>query len=120
MNSRSSKSAVSLINSISLVFTEINLDDSIYDCLLSSMSEIRELDRKSSFIFVGDMNAHHQEWLKSVCPTDRHGNAEFDFTNLSGCTQLIKKPTHKLGNCPDLLFTDVPGVVDPLVDLPSW
>ena len=36
-----------------------NLDDSIYDCLLSSMSEIQEFDRYFSFIFVGDLNAHH-------------------------------------------------------------
>ena len=81
------------------------------------MSEIQELDRKSSFIFVGDLNAHHQEWLKSVSPTDRHGNAAFDFANLSGCSQLIKEPTHKLDNCLDLLLTDVLGVVDSVVDL---
>ena len=80
------------------------------------MNDIQEMDRKTSFIFVCDLNAHHQEWLKSVSPTDRHGNAAFDFANLSGCTQLIKEPTHKLGNCLDLLLTDVPGVVDPLID----
>ena len=54
------------------------------------MSDIQELDRKSSFIFVGDLNAHRQEWLKSASSTDRHGSAEFDFANMSGCTQLIK------------------------------
>ena len=94
-----------------------DLDDSIYDCLLSSMSDIQELDRKSSFIFVGDTNAH-QEWLKSASPTDRPGIAAFYFTNLSGCTQLVHEPTHKLGNCLDLLLTDVPGVMDPVVDPP--
>ena len=82
------------------------------------MSDIQELDRELSFIFVGYLNAHHQEWLKSVSPTDRHSIAAFDFANLSGCTQLIKKPTHKLGNCLNLLLTDVPGVADPLVDPP--
>ena len=41
-----------------------------------------------------------------------------DFANMSGCTELIKEPTHKLGNCLDLLFNDAPGVVDPLVGLP--
>ena len=80
-------------------------------------SNIQELDGKWSFIFVGYMNAH-QEWLKFVSPTDLHGIAAFDFTNLPGCTQLIKKPTHKFGNCPNLLLTDVSGVVDPLVDSP--
>ena len=66
--------------------------------------------------FVDDLNAHHQEWLKSVSLTDCHGIAAFDFANLSGCTQLIKEPTHRLGNCQDLLLTDVTGVVDSLVD----
>ena len=95
-----------------------DLDDSIYDCLLSSISNIQELDRKSSFIFFSNLNTHHQEWLKSVSPTDRHSIAAFDFANLSSYTQLIKDLTHKLGNCLDLLFTDVPGVVDHSVDPP--
>ena len=50
--------------------------------------------------------------------TDCHGVAVFDFANMSGCTQLIKEPTNKLGNCLNLLLTVVPGVVDPLVDPP--
>ena len=53
-----------------------------------------------------------------VSPTDHHENAAFDFANMSGCTQLIKEPTHKFGTYLDLLITDVPGVVDPVVDPP--
>ena len=53
-----------------------------------------EFDRNLSFIFVGDLNAHHQEWLKYVNPTDCYGIAAFDFANMYGCTQLIKEPTH--------------------------
>ena len=53
-----------------------------------------------------------------MTPTDRHGIAAFDCANLSSCTQLINEPTHKLGNYLDLLLTDVPCVVDPLVDPP--
>ena len=56
-----------------------DLDD--YNCLLSSMTDIQELDRKSSLIFVGDLNAHHQEWLKPVNSTDRLGIAAFNFAN---------------------------------------
>ena len=48
-----------------------------------------------------------------MSPTDRYGIAAFDYTNLSGCTQFIKEPTHKFGSCLDLLLTDVPDVVDP-------
>ena len=62
------------------------------------MSDIQELNRNSCFIFVGDLNAHHQDWLKSMSPTDRHGIAAFDISNLSGFTQLIKEPTHNLSN----------------------
>ena len=29
---------------------------------------------------------------------------------------MPEEPTHKLGSCLNLLLTDVPGVVDPLVD----
>ena len=36
-----------------------DLEDSIYNCLLSSMMDIQKLDKKSSFIFVGNLNAHH-------------------------------------------------------------
>ena len=118
-NSRSLESAVSLIISKSFVFTTtLILDDLIHNCLLPSMSDIQELDRKSSFIFFSDLNAQNQNWLKSVSPTDHHGIAAFDFSKMFGCTQLIKKPTHKLGNCLDLLLTYIQGVVYPLVDSP--
>ena len=70
----------------------------------------------SSFIFVGDLNVHHQEWLYSVNPTNCPGIAPFNFANLSSCTQLIKEPTRKFGNCLDLLLSDVPSVVYYLVD----
>ena len=94
-----------------------DLDDRIYDCLLTSMSNIQECDRKSCFVFVGDLNAHHREWLSSNS-TDRHGVAALDFANLSDCVQLIDVPTHTSDNCLDLLLTDVPGVVDAVVNPP--
>ena len=100
------------------IYRNPDLDDSIYDCLLSCMSDIQEQDRKSSFIFVGDLNAHHREWLNSTSATDRHGIAALDFANLSGCDQVINEPTHQHGNCLDLLLTDVPGVVDATVKPP--
>ena len=34
---------------------------------------------KAVFVFVGDANAHHAEWLKSVSPTDRHRRDALDF-----------------------------------------
>ena len=75
------------------------------------MASIQEDDRKSAFLFMGDFNAHHREWLKSVFPTNCHGIRAFDFSSESGCDQLIRRPTHRSGNTLDLIFTDVPGVV---------
>ena len=89
-----------------------NADDSIYDCLLSSYIAIQEEDRKACFLFMGDFNAHHRDWLQSVSPTDRHGISARDFSDVVGCEQLVTGSTHTSGNLLDLLLTDVPGVVE--------
>ena len=93
-------------------------NNNLYDCLLTAMASIQAADVKASFIFAGDLNAHHQEWLNSVSPTNRNGLAALDFSNLSGCEQLIRGPTHNSGNCLDLILTDVPGVVEASVLAP--
>ena len=54
-------------------------DGSLYDCLLDSMARVQSLDDKAAFIFFGDSNAHHSQWLKSVSLTDRHGRYALDF-----------------------------------------
>ena len=95
-----------------------DLDDSIYDCCLTKMALIQETDQKSCFVFVGDLNAHHQQWLNSLSPTNRHGHAALDFSNLSGCTQLVTGPTHNSGNRLDLLLSDVPDVVEVKISPP--
>ena len=64
------------------------LNDKLYNCLLSSMSDIQEDDRKATVIFVGVLNAHHQEWLSSLSGTDRQGLAVYKFSNLSGCVWM--------------------------------
>ena len=100
------------------IYRNPDLDDSIFDCLLSSMASIQGSDRKASFIFVGDFNAHHRDWLNSVSQTDCHGVAALDFATQSGCEQLIAGPTHRSGNCLDLLLTDSSGIVAANVGLP--
>ena len=50
------------INSISL-YHNPDLDDQIFDCLLPSMAAVQAEDVCASFLFVGDLNGHHQEWL---------------------------------------------------------
>ena len=93
------------------IYRNPTLDDSIFDCLLSSMATIQESDRKATFIFVGDFNAHHNDWYNSGAQINTHGHSAKDFATNSGCEQLIAKATHIGGNCLDLLFTDSPGIV---------
>ena len=59
-----------------------DLDDLIFDCLLASMAAVQAEDVRAYFLFVGDLNGHHQEWLGSMT-TNHHGVATFDFTTVS-------------------------------------
>ena len=88
-----------------------NHDDSIYDCILESIASAQSQDPKASFVICGDCNAKHREWLNSSI-TDRHGRSALEFSASSSCEQLISEPTHKDGNTLDLVFTDVPAIVD--------
>ena len=93
------------------VFTAtLTLDDQFF-CLFTSINGCRA-DRGylCLFLFVGDLNGHHQEWLGSTT-TNRHGVAAFDFATVSGCDQLVVGPTHARGGTLDLLMTDVPDLV---------
>ena len=83
------------------------LDDGIFYCLLVSMAAKQENDRKSSFVFIGDLNFHHKEWLDFVSQTDCHGLRALDFSSESECDQIIHNPTHRSGNCLDLIFIDI-------------
>ena len=87
-----------------------DLDDRIYDCLLTAMADVQAVDARASFLFVGDLNGHHQEWLDSTT-TNRHGVAAFDFATVSGCDQMVIGPTHSREGTFDLLITDVPDIV---------
>ena len=55
-----------------------DLDDRIFDCLLASMAAVQTEDVCASFLFVGDLNGHHQEWWSSMT-TNCHGVAAFDL-----------------------------------------
>ena len=70
-----------------LLRVQSDLDDRIYDCLLTAMAAVQAADVCASFLFVGDLNGHHQEWLGSTT-TNRHGIAALDFATVSGCNQL--------------------------------
>ena len=97
------------------VYRNPDADDSQLDCLLTAMSEVQQTDRKSSFVFVGDFNAHHREWHGSVSQTDAHCRALLDFATSSSCQQLVAGPTNSAANPLYLVLTDVPGVVSVVV-----
>ena len=83
-----------------------DIDDQIFDCLLASMAAVQAEDVRASFLFVGDLNGHHQEWLDSAT-TNRHGVAAFDFATVSCCDLLVVGPIHARGGTLNLLMTDV-------------
>ena len=39
-----------------------DLDDRIFYCLQASMAAVQAEDVRASFLFVGDLYGHHQEW----------------------------------------------------------
>ena len=92
-------------------------DDGIYDCLLISMAAVQAEDVRPSFLFAGDLNGHHQEWLGSSM-TNSHDVAAFDLATVSGCDQLVVGPTHARGGILDLLMTDVPDLIQVAVVAP--
>ena len=56
------------------------------------MAATQAEDVHTSFLFVGDLNGYHQEWLRSMT-MNRQGVAAFCFTTVSGWNQLVVSPT---------------------------
>ena len=98
------------------VYRNPDLSD-IFDYLLTPMAKVQSDDKKASFLFVGDVNAHHEEWLVSST-TAVHGRAALDFVSSSGCEQMVTEPTHIHGEVPDLVLTDVHDLVEVRGGLP--
>ena len=65
-------------------YRNLYLDDRIFGCILTSMAAVQAEDVRASFLFVGDLNDNHQEWLGSTT-TNRHGVEAFDLATVSGC-----------------------------------
>ena len=74
------------------------------------MAAVQAEDVRVSFLFAGNLNGHHQEWLDSTT-TNRHGVAAFDFVIVFGFDQLVVGTTHACDGTLDLLITDVPDLV---------
>ena len=76
------------------------------------------MDRKAFFLFVGDVNVHHEESLESST-ANLHGRAAREFVPSSACEQVITRPTHVEGEVLDLVLTDVPDVEGVRVSSPG-
>ena len=76
----------------------------------SGPAAVQAEDVRASFLFVGDLNGHHQEWL-GYTTTNHHGVAAFDFTTVSGCDQLVVGSTHARSGTLDLRMTDAPDLL---------
>ena len=51
---------------VNSLYRNHDLDDRIFDCLLVSMAAAQAEDVRASFLFMGDLNGHHQELLGST------------------------------------------------------
>ena len=74
------------------------------------MAAVHAEDVHAPFLFTGDLNGHHHEWLGSTT-TNSLSVATFDVATVSGCDQLVVGPTHECGGTFDLLVIDVPNLV---------
>lgn len=89
---------VVLLISTFLVFIEILTDESIFDCLLTLHISVQKNDSKSCFIFIGDFNIHHRDWMNSVSPTDQHGISASDL-DVSSTPWCNSQEWYSFGPC---------------------
>ena len=77
----------------SVYYRNPDLDGRIFYYLITSMAAVLAEDVRAFFLFVCDLNGHHQESLDSTT-TNRQGVAAFAFATMSDCDQLAVGPTH--------------------------
>ena len=99
------------------VYGNPDLSDKIFGCLLTAMVKAQSVDRKAAFLFIGNVNVHHEEWL-GFSTTNLQGRTAHDFASSSGCEQMVTEPTHIDEGVLDLGLTDVPVVVAVGVESP--
>ena len=99
------------------LYNNPDIDDRNFDWLLTSMGAVQAEDVHVSFLFVDDLNGHHQKWL-GFTATKRQGVAALDFATVSGCDQLVVGPTHSRDGTINLLMTYVPDQERVAVEAP--
>ena len=81
------------------------------------MDWAQSVDDKTVFVFVGDANTHHFQWLESDLLLIFMGMMLLIFT-IRLVVSSWCAPTHIAGNRLDLLMTDVPDIVDVFIGTP--
>ena len=69
------------------------------------MVKAQSVHRKSSFLFIGDVNTHHEQWLW-YSMTNLRGMTAHEFVSSSGCEQTVTEHTHVDGGVLSLVLTD--------------
>ena len=69
-------------------YRNYDLDERIFDCLLTSMAAVQAEDVRASFLFVRNLNCHNQGWL-GFTTTNRHGVAAFGFVAVSSAISWL-------------------------------
>ena len=70
-----------------------DLPDKIFPWLLTVIAKVQYMNSKVSFLFVGDVNDHQEEWLGSST-YNLYGRAARDLASSLGCKQMVTDPTH--------------------------
>ena len=88
------------------VYRNPNQLDKNFGRLLAAMAKVQPINRKAYSLFVGDVNAHHEEFLGSSATT-LHGRIARDFTSSSSREQMFTWPTHFDAEVLNLVLTEV-------------
>ena len=75
------------------------------------MAKVQSVNRKTSFLFVGDMHAHYEEWIGSSV-TNFQDKSERDFVSSLVVSRWLRSEVL------DLVLTDVPDIVGVPLDSP--
>ena len=77
-----------------------DIDDQIFYCLLASMAAVQAEDVRASFLFVGDLNGHHQKWLSSTTRTVKELLPLTSQLCLVAISWLSARPIHVVEHLP--------------------
>ena len=80
----------------------------VVDAYLRTLTKIRKFNK---IVLIGDVNLNKVSWPDGITTCQVQSDFIDTFNDLN-FTQLIDKPTHIEGNTLDLLFSDLPNIVD--------